>query len=176
MFPPQPVLENEIVRLQPLQADDFEQLYAAASDPLIWEQHPNPDRWKRDVFENYFKGAIESGGAFLMLDAPSGAVIGCTRYYDWDEKGDAVFIGYTFLTRAYWGGPHNRAAKTLLLDYAFQYFNRVLFHVGIQNMRSRKAMEKLGAKVVREVTIPYFGEPLRPNVEYEIRRGKMNDE
>src|SRR5271168_1431406 len=106
----QPSIENPWIRLEPLRAGDFEALYSVASDPLIWEQHPNRNRYQRDVFAVYFEGAIESGGA----------LIGSSRYYDLDEAQGSVAIGYTFIARKFWGGRANRELKTLMLEHAFQ--------------------------------------------------------
>jgi RimJ/RimL family protein N-acetyltransferase len=169
-FELQPSIEDETLRLAPLRADDFELLYAAASDPLIWEQHPNKERYRRDVFAGYFKGAIESGGAFKVIDKGSGTVIGSSRYYDLDEAQRVVAIGYTFIARSHWGGRVNRALKTLMLDHAFRFVDRVIFHVGAGNLRSRKAMEKLGGVLTGEVTMSYQGEAPHRNVVYEIDR------
>ena len=95
----QPTLQNEFVKIQPLKESDFEALYAVASDPLIWEQHPNKDRYKREVFENFFKGAMESRGAFLVFDQQSNQVIGSCRFYEWHPEKRTVAIGYTFFGR-----------------------------------------------------------------------------
>ena len=157
------------MRLEPLQPDDFDALYAVASDPLIWEQHPNKNRHRREVFEVYFTGALASAGAFRVLDA-AGDLIGSSRYYDLDEAQSAVCIGYTFIARSAWGRDYNRALKTLMLDHAFRFVNRVIFHVGALNMRSRRAMEKLGGTYQGEVAVAYYGEPSNQNVIYEIRR------
>ena len=119
----QPTLENDLITIVPLQASDFEKLYAVASDPLVWEQHPNKDRYQRAIFENFFEGAMASKGAFLVLDNTTGEVIGSSRYYDLDLDNKSVFIGYTFLSRAYWGGQYNRALKKLMLDHAFNFAN-----------------------------------------------------
>jgi N-acetyltransferase len=167
-FNPQPTLSDELLLLQPLQADDFERLYAVAADPLLWAQHPNPDRWQRPVFENFFRGAMESGGALLILHQATGAVMGSSRFYDWEQRPNAVFIGYTFFGRQYWGGRYNPAAKRLMVNYALQSFERVLFHVGANNVRSQKAMERLGAQQIAIETVAYYGEPDRVNVLYEI--------
>jgi RimJ/RimL family protein N-acetyltransferase len=165
----QPQLENEIIRLQPLQESDFEALYAVAADPLIWAQHPNPNRYQREVFANYFRGAVLSAGAFLVLNAQTGELIGSTRFYDYDAAAQTVIIGYTFLARSHWGGRWNPAMKRLMLDYAFrQGVQRVLFHVWAQNRRSQIAMERLGAVKVGELDVPYFGEPSKLNWVYEI--------
>lgn len=163
----QPSLRNELIRLEPLQAGDFEALYAVAADPLIWEQHPNKDRYQRAVFETFFKGAIESRGAFKVFDDTDGELIGSSRYYDY-EPGEVVSIGYTFIARSRWGRHFNRALKTLMLDHAFEHVPRVTFHVGIDNWRSRKAMEKLGGIYIGEQAVSYYGEPARPNVVLKI--------
>jgi N-acetyltransferase len=168
----QPTLTDGSVHLHPLRAEDFEALYAVAADPLVWEQHPNPTRYQRPVFETFFAGAMESGGAFLITDAASGAVIGSSRFYDYDPARATVLIGYSFLARSHWGGPTNRAVKALLLDYAFAHgIEDVIFHVGAQNRRSQRAMEKLGAEKTAEQEVAYHGEPPKLNFIYRIRRG-----
>jgi len=169
-FDLQPSLEDAWIKLRPLRSEDFESLYAAASDPLIWEQHPNRNRYQRDVFANYFKGAMESGGALLILDARTAEVIGSSRYYDLDEVTRTVAIGYTFIARAYWAKGYNRRLKTLMLDHAFKYVEQVDFHVGVNNMRSRKAMEKLGGILSGELAMSYYGEASVQNVIYRISR------
>ena len=166
--PFQQPLYNQFIRLEPLKESDFEILYQVASDPLIWEQHPNPDRYKKEVFENYFKGAITSNGAYLIIDTQTNEVIGSSRFYDYDTKQKELKIGYTFFSRKVWGKYHNKATKLLMLDHALQFVDKVIFHVGSQNIRSRKAMEKLGAIKIREVEVAYFGEATKTNFEYYI--------
>jgi RimJ/RimL family protein N-acetyltransferase len=167
-FDLQPVLEDSRVRLQPLRAEDFAELFAVACDPMIWEQHPSRNRYQKAVFENYFKGAMESGGALLIRDRQTGQALGSSRFYDWDPAMDCIAIGYTFIARSHWGGGYNRAIKTLMLDHAFQFVSSVLFHVGSSNLRSRRAMEKLGGRLVGEAAVSYYGEPANPNVIYRI--------
>jgi RimJ/RimL family protein N-acetyltransferase len=160
-------LQSELISLRPLAVTDFESLYAVASDPLIWEQHPNPDRYTREVFQNYFKGALESGGAFIILDE-RGQVIGSTRFYDYDPTLSEIKIGYTFFARSCWGKSYNRSAKLVMLVYAFGHVKRVIFHVGANNIRSQKAMEKLGASKMAEEEVAYYGETTRLNFVYQI--------
>lgn len=169
-FELQPSIENPWVRLEPLAAGDFEALYSVASDPLIWEQHPNKNRYQREAFATYFRGAIESQGALRVMDNTTGALIGCSRYYEWDAAARSVAIGYTFIARSHWGGRFNRALKTLMLEHAFQCVDRVIFHVGAGNLRSRKAMEKLGGVLIGEVAMTYYGEQSHLNVIYKIDR------
>jgi RimJ/RimL family protein N-acetyltransferase len=143
-FDLQPTLTGELLELRPLRAGDFEALYGAASDPLIWEQHPESDRYERDVFENFFKGAMASGGACAVVDRRTGRIIGSTRYHGYDEAASEIEIGWTFLERAYWGGAYNREMKRLMVGHALQFVTRVVFLVGLTNTRSQRAMEKIG--------------------------------
>ena len=141
----QPTIRGALVLLEPLQAGDFEALYAVASDPLIWEQHPEHTRWQREVFTGFFQGAMQSGSALLIRDAVTGDVIGSSRFYEWDAAAGDVAIGYTFLARSHWGGGVNGELKRLMLDHALRYAQRVWFHVGTANHRSRRALAKIGA-------------------------------
>ncbi|WP_312821896.1 GNAT family N-acetyltransferase [Epilithonimonas sp.] len=164
----QSTLENENVKLVPLNPNDFEELFSVASDPKIWEQHPNKDRYKREVFENFFQGAMESGGAFKIINKESNEIAGSTRFYDYNPEENSIFIGYTFYATKFWGSKLNPQVKKLMLNYIFQFVDKVNFHVGKDNIRSQKAMEKLGGKMVDEFNVAYFGEPEKLNVVFEI--------
>lgn len=167
-FSIQPQLVNERVALLPLKETDFEELYAVASDPKIWEQHPNKDRWKKEVFQNFFDGAIKSGGAFKIIDQVTGKVMGSTRFYDYEEKG--IFIGYTFYGTAYWGMGINLSVKKMMLDYIFQFVSKVQFHIGADNIRSQIAIGRIGAVKIAEEQVTYFGEAPKLNFVYVIDR------
>jgi len=143
-FELQPTLRGELVELRPLNADDWDVLYAVASDPVIWEQHPEPDRYRADVFCRFFQGALDSGGAFVVLDRDTGKVIGSSRYFGYDETHREIEIGWTFLARSHWGGRYNTEMKHLMLRHAFRFVDTVLFFVGPQNVRSQKSMERIG--------------------------------
>ncbi len=171
----QPTLENDNVKLIPLSQNDFEELFAVASDPLVWEQHPNKDRYKREVFENFFKGAMESKGAFKIIDKESNEIAGSTRFYDYNADDNSIFIGYTFYGTKFWGSKLNPQVKKLMLDYIFQFVDKVNFHVGKDNIRSQKAMEKLGAKKVDEVNVAYAYEPERLNIVFEIYKSSFTN-
>lgn len=147
-----PRLTGDSLSLRPLLASDFDALYAAASDPLIWEQHPEPLRYQRPVFEKFFAGAVASGGALLVTANETGAAVGTSRYYEWNPDKREIAIGYTFLARTHWGGGANREMKQLMLRHAFKFVDTVWFHVGKDNWRSRKAMEKIGGRVAHEGT------------------------
>jgi RimJ/RimL family protein N-acetyltransferase len=144
-FDLQPTLKGELVELRPLRPDDFAALYAVASDPLIWEQHPMRDRYKETVFKEFFREALESGGALLALDAKDGRVIGSSRYNGYDPAKSEIEIGWTFLARSHWGGRYNRDMKHLMLQHAFRFVDHVVFLIGPENRRSQRAIEKIGA-------------------------------
>lgn len=162
-------LENEIIKLIPLHEDHFEALYKVASDPLIWEQHPVKDRYQKDVFKPFFEAAVCSKSAFLIIDKITNEVIGTTRFYDYNPEKSNIAIGFTFIGRKFWSGPYNRSVKHLLIDYAFQKVNSIIFHVGTENIRSQKAVLKLGAVKVKEMIFPHNGVDL-PHFEYELKK------
>src|SRR5579862_369201 len=141
----QPTLVGELVVVRPLNVVDFEQLYAAAADPLLWEQHPETERWREDAFRAYFDDHLASGGALAVADRATGQLIGASRYDNYDPEASEVEIGWTFLARPYWGGTYNADLKRLMLEHAFQSVETVVFLIGASNLRSRRAVEKLGA-------------------------------
>jgi N-acetyltransferase len=143
-FELQPTLTGKLLQLRPLRPDDFDSLFAVASDPLIWEQHPQRERYKREVFQTFFREALESGGAFLAIDLKDGKVIGSSRFHGYDQEKSQVEIGWTFLTRSHWGGVFNGEMKQLMLRHAFNFVENVIFVVGPHNRRSQKAVEKIG--------------------------------
>jgi N-acetyltransferase len=169
-FDLQPHLRGELIELRPLAPDDWEELFAVASDSLIWEQHPESDRHKEEVFRVFFKEALESGGAFVVIDKRIPHIIGSTRFYGYDPKKSEIEIGWTFLARKYWGGHYNREMKELLLDHAFKFVENVVFYVGQQNFRSQKAMEKIGAIKLGTATRAYRNHPPATNVKYVMSK------
>lgn len=163
----QPTLVGDTLVLRPLTADDFEPLSACASDPRIWEQHPEPTRHRRDVFRAYFDGALASRGALVVVEKRSLEIVGSSRFYGASPDGRSITIGYTFLARRCWGGSANREMKALMLRHAFQWVDRVLFEVGPRNWRSRRALEKIGATIA---SLP-SGDGEAERVVYAIERG-----
>ncbi len=175
-FDIQPVLENDDVMLVPLKNQDFEELYATAADPKIWEQHPNTDRWKKEVFKNFFEGAINSHGAFKIIDKSNGSIIGSTRFYDFNSRDNSILIGYTFYATSHWGKGINALVKNTMLDYIFQFVDKVYFHIGANNIRSQIAISRLGAEKIAEEVIPYYGEAPRLNYIYSISKNAWKKE
>jgi RimJ/RimL family protein N-acetyltransferase len=147
-FDLQSILRGELLGLRPLQPLDFNALYAVASDPLIWEQHPIKDRYKEEVFKGFFREALESGCALIASDSKDGQIIGSSRFHGYDKEKSEIEIGWTFLARSRWGGIYNREMKQLMLRHAFKFVNSVIFLIGPQNLRSQKAMEKIGGVCV----------------------------
>jgi N-acetyltransferase len=175
-FDLQPHLKGELIELRPLRPDDWEHLFAVASDRLIWEQHPESDRYKEEVFKLFFKGALESGGAFVVIDTKNKQIIGSTRFYGYDPEKSEVEIGWTFLARKYWGGQYNREMKQLMLAHAFKFVENVIFYVGENNVRSRKATEKIGAIKSGTVERVYGNRPPSLNVRYVIKKSHQKPE
>ena len=168
-FELQPTLAGERVLIRPIEPSDWEAMFAAASDPAIWEQHPESDRHTEAVFRSYFDGAVDCGSGFAFIDPSSGEIIGSSRYNGYDAAKSEIEIGWTFLAREFWGGSYNLEIKQLMLDHAFRFVDTVIFRVGEHNMRSRRAMEKIGA-VLREVDAAEDHSADDANVIYEIRK------
>lgn len=165
----QPVLEGERLLLRPLTPDDWDALFAVASDPEVWAIHPQHDRWEEPVFRRFFADALGRGGALVVIDKATGAVIGSSQYKE--EAGGVVEIGWTFLATSHWGGSYNREMKRLMLEHAFRFVDRVEFRVGECNLRSQRAMEKIGGHLTdRFAMVDLPGGGTMPHVIFEITR------
>ena len=160
----QPTLVGELLELRPLVADDFSALYRVASDPLIWEQHPERHRYEEPTFRTFFEDALGSGGALVAIDRATGRIIGSSRFHGYDPDGSVIEIGWSFLAREYWGGRYNGEMKRLMLEHAFQWVERVIFVIGPENRRSQRAVEKIGG-VRAGVTTDALGQE---RVVYEL--------
>lgn len=166
-------LSNDIVKLVPLSESDFDKLFEIAQDPLIWIQHPNPDRYKKEDFKKYFEGAINSKGAFIIFDSKTNQVVGCSRFYDFNSDSKSIKIGYTFISRKFWGLGYNKNIKKLMVNYVFENLENVIFEIGVKNIRSQKAIEKIGATKIGQQEIKYFGEDPKLNFIYQISKTKI---
>src|SRR5256886_14759191 len=169
-FDLQPNLKGELIELRPLRREDWNNLFAVASEPLIWEQHPESDRYKEQVFKVFFQGALDSGGAFVVIDTKTRQIIGSTRFYGYNPERSEIEIGWTFLARKYWGGRYNAEMKRLLLNHAFTFVQNVVFYVGEKNIRSQMAMEKIGAIRKGTAARPYGNHPPALNVKYVMQK------
>ncbi len=167
----QPTLEGERLLLRLLRAEDWDALYSVAADPLIWEVHPRHDRWQKPVFREFFDDALAKGGALVVIDKSSGAIIGSSRYQESrPEDGGSVEIGWTFLARSYWGGSYNRELKRLMLAHALASVGRAVFVVGEHNVRSRAAMVKIGGRLTDETRVIATPQGPSRNVIFVIDR------
>jgi N-acetyltransferase len=169
MFELQPHLVGDLLELRPLRPDDWDDLFHAGSDPLIWELHPVHDRYKEEVFKEYFRGGLDSGGALVAIDRKTGRIVGSSRYAGYDAEKSEIEIGWTFLARSHWGGLYNGEMKRLMLDHAFRFVDSVIFIVGSENFRSRKAVEKIGGAEAGRRDVEYRGTIL-PHVVYRIKK------
>ena len=167
----QPVLEGDRLLLRPLRPDDWSALYAVASDPLIWQVHPQHDRWQEPVFRAFFDQALAGGGAIAVIDKSTGAIVGSSRWEGFDAAdGGSVEIGWTFLARSHWSGAYNPELKRLMLDHALRFVARARFRVGEDNVRSRRAMEKIGGRLTAGSSVVETASGLVRHVVYEIDR------
>lgn len=163
----QPILEGNSVRLRPMVASDFEELFEVASDPLLWAQHPEPNRYQKPVFTRFFEGGLASKGALVIVQKVSGKLIGSSRFYNELPLKGTLCIGYTFIGRQWWGTDINRQVKQLMVNHALTRVQKVYFEVGETNYRSRRALEKLGAQLLGPLDLP-DGEP--PHLVYELQK------
>ena len=166
----QPTLEGDHVLLRPTRLDDWDEMFAAASDPLIWIGHPAKDRYTHPVFRKYFDAALESGGALTIIQKETGRIVGCSRYHDYQPERSRVEIGYTFLVRSCWGGAVNGEVKRLMLTYAFRFIDTVQFAVAADNIRSRRACEKIGATLSDKTEMRQTAGGMIPYCIYEVSR------
>ena len=169
----QPTLQGERVLVRPLTPADWDDTFRAASNPAIWAQHPASDRYKESVFRGFFDGAINSGSAFAIVHRASGVIMGSSRYHGYDEVASEIEIGWSFLSCEYWGGSYNLEIKRLLLAHAFQFVDTVVFWVGDTNIRSQRAMEKIGGIQRAGIHTRTIAGVASDNVVYEIRRSEF---
>jgi RimJ/RimL family protein N-acetyltransferase len=170
----QPVLEGERLILRPLREDDWDALFAVASDRELWAGHPAHDRWQEPVFRAYFDNALRNAGALAVIDKASGQIVGASQFYDYqpdeDGRGPSVEIGFTFLARSHWGGTTNREMKRLMLAHALGQVNYVRFRVGENNVRSRTAMTRIGGRLTDRTQVETKAGQPSTNVYFEIDR------
>lgn len=154
-FDLQPLLQSDLVVIRPLKTEDFNNLYEVASDPLIWVQHQNQNRHTLQEFTKFFRESLASLGALTIVNKKTKQIIGSSRFKIIDEAAGVVEIGWSYLARNYWGGFYNREIKMLMVNYALNSFNKVIFYVDSKNFRSQRALEKLGAKKSRNFQISW---------------------
>ena len=169
-FELQPNLVGDLIEVRPLRPDDWNSLFAVASDHLIWKQHPASNRYQEEVFREFFREALESGGALVVIDRQMQEIIGSSRYFGFDSGEREIEIGWTFLARSYWGGAYNGELKRLMLDHAFRFVESVIFKIGPTNFRSRRAVEKIGAVLTERPEDPNLHGNIVAQVVYQIKK------
>jgi N-acetyltransferase len=170
----QPTLIGSAITVRPIAPDDWTELFAAASDPKIWEVHPVSTRYTEPEFRNFFDGAVKSKMGFVFADRSTGRLIGSSRYYGYEPEIGEIEIGWTFLARSHWGGAANREVKRLMLDHAFTFIDTVVFWVGHENWRSQGAMTKIGG-IKREGLLTRELSGDRPYLIFEITKRRYQD-
>lgn len=141
----QPVLEGDRLSLRPLRPEDWDALFAVASDREIWARHPAHDRWQEPVFRQFFAEGLARGGALAIIDKAIGEMIGSSQFGEPEaEQPGEIEIGWSFLARRYWGKGYNAEFKQLMLAHALAHYESVIFQVGESNVISRRAMENIG--------------------------------
>ena len=161
--------------MRPLRTGDWEALFAVASDPLIWEQHPAHDRWQRGVFRVFFDDAMANDGALAVVDTATEKIIGSSRYQGLEpQEGGSVEIGWTFLARRFWGGPTNLAIKRLMIAHALARITECRFAVGVENWRSRKAMERIGGRLSEQTEMRGMAGDEVLHVHYSITQAEFD--
>jgi RimJ/RimL family protein N-acetyltransferase len=169
-FELQPHLVGDLLEVRPLRPEDWESLFRVASDPLIWEQHPAHDRYKEEVFKEFFREALESGGAFVVIDRTTQKIIGSSRYFGFEPNKREIEIGWTFLARSHWGGKYNGELKRLMLDHAFKFVESVVFLIGPTNVRSQKALERIGGVMTERREKTNLHGKIVEHVVYQIKK------
>jgi RimJ/RimL family protein N-acetyltransferase len=166
----QPTLQGESVLLRPIRPEDHDALLAVAADPELWAQHPARDRYREAEFRTYFECWLMRGGGLIICERSTRRPIGASCYSFEGRRPGEVEIGWTFLARDHWGGATNREVKRLMIRHALSSVERVVFRVAATNMRSRRALEKIGARLTdRTEEIEVAGSPTL-HVVYEIGR------
>ena len=166
----QPHLVGDLLEVRPLRPDDWDGLFNVAADPLIWEQHPARDRHQEAVFREFFREALESGGALAVIDRKTQEMIGSSRYFGFEPAKSEIEIGWTFLARSHWGGTYNGELKRLMLDHAFTFVEHVVFLIAPTNVRSQKAVAKIGGVMIERRTKTSPTGELVEHVVYQITR------
>ncbi|RYF81581.1 MAG: N-acetyltransferase [Chitinophagaceae bacterium] len=166
-----------------MQPEHVAQLKALAKDERIWQYTKTLliNESFDEQFDRYITAALDprfSGMqvSFVMRDAKTAEIMGMTRYYKIEPSHKRLSIGYTWYAPKYWGLVHNKECKLLLLQYAFETlgFQRVEFEVAHQNIRSQKAVAKIGG--VKEAVLRKHGLHADGTVRDTVVFSIINDE
>jgi RimJ/RimL family protein N-acetyltransferase len=161
------ILKGQLVDLLPLERQHFDELYLAAADKKLWELIP-VDCSDRERFMSVYNTALaerEKGNhyPFVIYHKETGRIIGSTRWFDIHPEDKKLEIGWTWIIQEYWGTAVNFECKLLLLTHCFDVLQarRVQIKTDQNNLRSRKAIEKIGGQfegILRKDRIKENGE------------------
>lgn len=145
------ILEGYFVTLQKLSFEHLEALAQVAQNPIIWRNLPI-EGWQRPIFNKWITKSLqeqENGNAlvFVIMEAATNRIIGTTRFQDICHEHRKTDIGWTWFAPEAWGLGFNLEAKNMMLTHAFENWNvlKVGFKVDERNLRSQRALEKIGA-------------------------------
>jgi len=144
------ILENESVRLEPLTLENYHNLYEVAGEKDLVQFSPSYIETPKEL-KNYVETAIEdlknkTAIPFIIFDKRVKKYAGCTRYMNINYTNKVLEIGSTWIGKDFQGTGLNPSMKRLMLDHAFDVmgYEKVEFRIDERNIRSRKAVEKLG--------------------------------
>ncbi|WP_342575673.1 GNAT family protein [Solibacillus sp. FSL K6-1781] len=145
------IVENDIVKLRPVQMSDIEAIANAANDERIWE-HMSVTLLTQEAVENYIENAIkerEKGISYMfaVIEKKTDNIVGCTSFLDISFPHKRLEIGATWYNPTVWRSAINTNCKFLLFQYCFEVLNlnRIQIKTGHENYRSQKAIERIGA-------------------------------
>ena len=174
------ILKSNKITLLPLEKEHLDDLFVASSNKEIWAL-TSVDYSVKDVFYPNFNKALtdrDNGIAypFIIVHNESDTIIGTTRLLEIHPNDRKIEIGVTWIGKEFWGTTINLECKLLLLEYCFETLkaNRVQFRAKDNNLRSRRAIEKIGGileGVLRKDKVEANGVP-RNTAFYSI----LNDE
>jgi RimJ/RimL family protein N-acetyltransferase len=148
------ILENEIVRLRPLETSDYNHLLEySINEPDIWSFNSNGANGAENL-EKYISNAIKQREVgkeypFIVYDKIREKYVGSTRFYSIFSEVKTIEIGYTWYGKNHQGTGINKNCKYLLLEFAFEkmQMERVAFAANSKNERSINAMKSIGCVV-----------------------------
>ena len=145
------ILENNVVRLQPLQATDYEKLVEfSINEPELWSYNANgpenPESLKKYIDKAVSQKEKQLEYPFIVFDKTKNKIAGCTRFYNINLDAKHLEIGFTWYGKEFQGTSLNKNCKFLLLEFAFEkmQLERVGFRANNLNTRSIKAMKSIG--------------------------------
>jgi RimJ/RimL family protein N-acetyltransferase len=176
-------LRGDHVYLELLLPTHREVIRPLAKDERIWEFNkmlPVDESYDK-AYDEYFntgldKNALSGQQTFVIKTAKDDAIIGMTRLYEINPKEKSILIGYTWYIPSVWGKVYNKECKLLLLLYIFEEmkFNRAELRVAHQNIRSQKAVEKIGA--IKEGVLRKHGYRNDGSIRHTVVYSVIDDE